>query len=314
MAVAVRFGSYGGPEVLELVEVEQPTPAVGEVLVEVRAAGVNPADWKVRRGARATEPLSEPRGLGSDAAGVVVGVGAEVEDRSIGDEVILFGAPGSYASHVVAPVEQTLPKPAELGWEQAAAIGIPTGTAFQALESLGLREGETLLVHAGGGGVGQAAVQFAVLRGAAVVATASPPSHERLRALGAVPVEYGAGLQQRVEAAAPQGIDAVFDAAGTDEALEVSLALVDDRSRIGTIVDMGWVERAGVRGWSAGRPGFLTPEERQLRRDGIATAVELAAAGRFGWEIAATYPLSEAAEAHRASESGHVRGKIVLTP
>lgn len=314
MPQAVQLRSYGGPEVLELVDIELPVVGDDEVLIEVRAAGVNPSDWKRRRGRRATGPLTAPLRLGADAAGVVVAVGSDVPDRSVGDEVVVFRAAGAYASHLAIAAGNTVVKPASVSWEQGAAVGIPTGTAYQALRSMGVTEDDTLLVHAGAGGVGQAAIQFARRWGVTVVATASIPNHDRLRSLGAIPVEYGEGLLQRLVAVAPQGIDVVLDAAGTDEALEVSLALVPDRSRIGTVVDVGWADAHGIRAWSAAWPGWLTDAERQLRRDGIEHALELAADGRFTWEVAATFPLAEVADAHRLSEAGHVRGKIVLTP
>lgn len=314
VARAVRIRTYGGPEVLEVADLPRPVPGPGEVLVEVRAAGVNPADWKTRLGLRSSAPLSSPRGLGSDAAGVVVAVGDGVSVRSVGDEVVVFGTQGSYASHVVTTPARTLLKPRQLSWAQAAAVGIPTGTAYQALTSLRLVGEETLLVHAGAGAVGQAALQFARQWGVRAVATARPANHDRLRELGAVPVEYGPGLLERVRAAVPGGVDVVLDAAGTDEALEVSLALVADRSRIGTVVAIERAEELGIRAWSGSRPGWLTPDERALRYEGVALALELAAKDAFEWEIAAEFPLDAVAEAHRLSETGHVRGKVVVIP
>ncbi|WP_198664175.1 rhodanese-like domain-containing protein [Jiangella endophytica] len=314
LARAVRIRAYGGPEVLEVVDLPRPVPGPGEVLVEVRAAGVNPVDWRIRLGQRSTTPLEAPRGLGSDAAGVVVAVGDGVGARSVGDEVIVVGSQGSYASHVVTTPARTLLKPRQLSWAQAAAVGIPTGTAYQALTSLRLVGEETLLVHAGAGAVGQAALQFARQWGVRAIATARPGNHDRLRELGAVPVEYGPGLLDRVRAAAPGGVDVVLDAAGTAEALDVSLALVADRTRIGTVVAVERAEELGIRAWSGSRPGWLTPDERALRHEGVALAVELAAKEAFAWEIAAELPLDDVAQAHRLSEDGHVRGKVVLTP
>lgn len=314
LARAVRIDAYGGPEVLDLVELPRPVPGPGELLVEVCAAGVNPVDWKTRLGKRATAPLDTPRGLGSDAAGVVVAVGDGVSAPSVGAEVVVFGTQGSYASHVVTTPARTLPKPRQLSWPQAAAVGIPTGTAYQALTSLRLIGEETLLVHAGAGAVGQAALQFARQWGVRTIATANPVNHDRLRELGAVPVEYGPGLLERVRALAPDGVDVALDAAGTDEALAVSLALVADRTRIGTVVAVERAEELGIRAWSGSRPGWLSPDERALRHEGVALALELAAKEAFEWEIAAELPLAEVAEAHRLSETGHVRGKVVLVP
>jgi enoyl reductase len=232
----------------------------------------------------------------------------------VGDEVIVHGARGTYASHLVATPGQLIPKPPALGFEQAAALGVPAGTAYQVLRSLGLREGETLLVHGGSGAVGQSAIQFAREWGANVVATASPANHGRLRELGAVPVAYGPGLLDRLRAVSPNGYDVVLDAAGTDEAIDASLELVADRDRIATIVRMKDAAGLGIRTWSSAIPSTMTPETLRLRAEGVAEAARLAAEGRFDVEIAARYPLAEAADAQRQSETVHVRGKIVLIP
>jgi NADPH:quinone reductase-like Zn-dependent oxidoreductase len=299
---------------MELEEFDLPTPGPGEVLLEVRAAGVNPIDWKIRAGLRATSPLSEPIGLGSDAAGVVSAVGAGVTTPAVGDEVIARSLAGAYASHVITTPEKLTPKPAGLDWSQAASFGIPVGTAYQALKSLRLTRGDTLLVHGGSGGVGQAAVQLARHWGATVVATASEANHARLAELGAIPVAYGPGLVDRVKAAAPQGIDVALDAAGTDEAIEASLELVADRSRIGTIVVYTKREEYGIQGWTGAVPGYISDEEKRLRAEAIAYTADLATKGQFDVQIAAVYPLERAADAHALSETGHVRGNIVLIP
>jgi enoyl reductase len=314
MARAIRISSFGGPEVLELVEVPVGAPAEGDVRLQLKAIGVNPVDSKIRQGLRSTGPLESPIGLGSDASGIVVELGDGVDGFAIGDEVIAWGLKGAYASEVIASAAKLARKPPELSFEQGAAMGVPVGTAYQVLTSIGLAEGETLLVHAGAGGVGQAAIQLGRIWGATVVATASQVNHARLIELGAVPVSYGDGLLDRVRAAAPQGIDRVLDAVGSQEAIDVSLALVADPARIGEIVNVGWAEKYGVRAYSGSRPGFLGPEEVALRNEAIPTVAELAAQGRFELEIAASYPLAEASEAHRQSDTGHVRGKVVLIP
>lgn len=310
MARQVQYREYGGPEVLEVVDVPTPQAGSGEVVVEVRAAGVNPVDWKLRRGVRGG-PIEEPRRVGIDAAGVIAEVGPDVTGWSIGDEVIVRGANGAYATHVVAPTASLVSKPASLTWSQAAAVGVPASTAYQALKSLGVGPGTTLLVHGGAGGVGQAAVQFAREWGATIVATASEKNHDRLRELGAIPVAYGPGLAERVRAAAPQGIDRVVDAAGSDEAIETSLELVDDPTHIGTVVVYGRAAEWGIRGWGA---GMMSPEEGALRAEAFAAVADLIEAGKFELEISREYPLDQAAEAQRESEAGHVRGKIVLIP
>jgi NADPH:quinone reductase-like Zn-dependent oxidoreductase len=314
MPRAVIFNRYGGPEVLEIVTVDRPEIPPNGVLVEVRAIGVNPVDTKIRSGLRARGPLDAPLGLGADAAGVIVGVGTDVTGFAVGDEVIGQGLTGAYATHVVAEPSQLVPKPATVTFEQGAAIGVPGGTAYQVLRSLDLTAGETLLVHGGSGGVGQAAVQFATLWGASVVATAGPPNHPRLADLGAVPVAYGDGLLERIRRAAPGGVDVALDAAGTDEALDASVALVADRSRIATIVVTGRAAELGIRAHSPLRAGCLTDAELALRAEALGVIADLAARGRFELEIGAVYPLDKVADAHRHSETRHVRGKIVLIP
>lgn len=314
MARAVRFLKYGGPEVLETLPMEVPVAGDGEIVVEVRAAGVNPVDSKILSGKRNPTPITSPRGLGSDAAGVVVQVGAGVSGFEVGDEVLGHGLSGAFASVVVGTSRLFTRKPASVTFDEGAAIGIPVGTAYQVLKSLGVKTGETVLIHAGSGGVGQAAIQFARLWGATVVATASPANHDRLRELGAIPVAYGDGLLERVRSAAPQGVDAVLEAAGTQEAIDVSLAVVDDRTRIGELVMPGWAAEYGVTVFSGGLPGSVGPAEIALREESIGVVLDLLEQGKFDLEIAERYPLDRVADALRHSSTGHVRGKIVLLP
>lgn len=314
MARAVRYSEYGAPEVLHVVEVEIPVPGPGEVLIEVRAAGVNPIDWKIRQGLRGNDPLPAPRGVGFDASGVVLEVGSGVTSLKPGDAVIGSGVNGAYASHVVAAVDRFTLKPASLGWEQAAGFGVPGGTAYQALKSLRVSAGETVVVHGASGAVGQVAVQLARLWGATVIGTASEANHARLSELGAIPVAYGEGLLERIRQVAPGGVDAVLDCAGTEEALTVSLALVADRQRIGTIVVTDQAVDAGIQVWTSSMPQYFTEELHRLRTEAIPYLAELAERGEFEVEIAGRYPLELAAEAHRRSETGHVRGKLVLVP
>jgi NADPH:quinone reductase-like Zn-dependent oxidoreductase len=313
MAHAVQYVEFGGPEVLTLREVTSPAPAAGEVTVRVAAAGVNPIDAKVLSGLRPTGPITAPRGIGSDGAGTVVAVGPDVEGVVLGQDVIVFGVTGTYASHVTVPVTAVQPRPVGVSAAAGAALGIPAGTAYQTLRSLGVGAGDTVLVHGGSGAVGQAVVQFAVLWGAAVVATASPRRHDRLRALGAIPVAYGDGLEQRVRAAAPQGVSAVVDIAGTDEAIDVSLRLVADRHRIVTLVRGKDAAALGIRAFLGGAPDPLTPRQQQLRAEAMPVALALMAAGRFSVELGPDYPLADAAAALRALAAG-VDGKITLVP
>jgi NADPH:quinone reductase-like Zn-dependent oxidoreductase len=315
MAQQIQYRTLGGPEVLEFVTVPSPVAPPGGVVVETRAIGVNPIDLKLRSGLRPSPPITEPRVPGSDAAGVVVSVDGSAGDRwQVGDEVIVRDAAGAYRTHLPADASQLVAKPAAVGWNEAAGIGIPVGTAYQALRSLGVTAGQTLLVHGGSGAVGQAAIQFARDWGATVVATASARNLDRLRALGAIAVEYGEGLLERVRDAAPDGIDRVLDAAGTDEALDVSFAVVDDRSHIGTIVVGAKADALGIRAWMGGSPHPLTDQEQAWRREAYGVAADLIAEGRFEIEIAAVYPLAEAAAAQSALASGDLRGKLILDP
>ncbi|OOB89903.1 zinc-binding dehydrogenase [Rathayibacter sp. VKM Ac-2630] len=314
MARIVQYRRIGGPEVLEVVEVPEPEAPEGGLVVAIRAAGVNPIEWKIRSGVRPSPPIAEPRRLGSDGAGVVTAVGAGVVGRRVGDEVVVQGASGTYGTSVVVRPENLDAKPSSVSFEQAAALGIPIGTAYQAVVSLDVADGSTFLVHAGAGAVGQAAIQFARERGARVIATASPANHDRLRALGAEPVAYGPGLLARLREAAPDGVDRVLDAAGTDEAVDASLALVRDPQHVGTVVVGARAAELGIRAWSGGNPVPLTPEELSLRREAIPYAVRLLAEGRFTVELGPRFGLEDVVEAHRASEDGHVRGKILLVP
>jgi len=314
MPYAIEYDRLGGPEVLEYREIAHTMPDRGQVLIEVRAIGVNPIEWKIRSGVRSSPPFTGPRRLGSDAAGVIVAVGEGLDGWAIGDEVIVSNGKGAYATELVSAASKLTRKPSGLSWEAAAAIPIPAGTAHQAITSLGVGEADTFLLHGGSGAVGQAAIQLARRLGATVVATASEANHERLRQLGAIPVAYGPGLADRVRAAAPQGIDVALDAAGTDEAIEVSKELVADHARVATIVQGARAAELGIRAWGGGNPVPLTVEEAALRVDAAPLVAQLAADGVFELEIARRYPLTEAAEAHRQSETGHVRGKIVLIP
>ncbi|MGH1524314.1 NADP-dependent oxidoreductase [Leifsonia sp. L25] len=254
MATQIQYTRLGDPDVLEVATVPDPVAPVDGVVVEVRAAGVNPIDGKLRSGARPSAPITEPRVPGADAAGVVLSVGADVDDWAPGDEVVVRNARGAYTTHLAAPASHLVRKPAAVSWEQAAAIGVPVGTAHQALVSLGVEPGTTLLIHGGSGSVGRAAIQLARRMGAAVIATGSAANHERLRELGATPVAYGPGLLDRLRAVAPDGYDLILDAIGTDEALEASFALVGDRSRIGTIVVGPRAAELGIRAWGGGNP------------------------------------------------------------
>jgi NADPH:quinone reductase-like Zn-dependent oxidoreductase len=301
MARVVQYEEVGGPEVLEIVDVPTPTPADDEVLVEVKAIGINPVDLKQRSGLRRTAAPG-PRRIGSDASGVITETGSAVSGWAPGDEVL------------VASAGQLVRKPASISFEQAAALGVPVSTAYQVLRSLGVGEGTTLLLHAGSGAVGSAAIQFAVAWGATVIATGSPANQQRMRDLGAIPTTYGPGLVDRVRALAPGGVDVVLDVAGTDDALEASFELVPDRSRIGTVVVGARAAELGIRAWAGGNPVPLTPAEQALRAEAYGVVVDLLERGEFRIDVAHTYPLDDVVTAHRDIESGAVSGKVVLLP
>jgi enoyl reductase len=302
MSRAVVFNQYGGPEVLELVDVPEPEPGPGQVRLRVRAAGVQPADSKQRSGAwHAWSPVTFPGRLGHEASGIVEAVGAEVTGFEPGDEV-LGPATGAYAEQALAEAALLARKPGQLPWSEAGALSASGQTASTVLEDLKAAPGETLLVHAAAGGVGIMAVQLAAAKGVRVIGTAREENHEFLRALGVVPVTYGPGLADRVRELAPEGVDAALDAVG-GEALDVSVELVADRDRIGTIADQAGARRLGVRSLGTRRSG-----ER------LAQLVDAYQSGKLKVFIWKEFPLDQAVGAHRESDGRHLRGKVVLIP
>ncbi|MEV1025954.1 NADP-dependent oxidoreductase [Streptomyces sp. NPDC050264] len=295
---AVRFSRFGGPEVLEIVDLPAPHPGPGQIRIAVRAAGVNPSDWKKRQGLM-DEDL--PQTMGHEAAGVVDELGEGVTDVAVGDRVFGFSAePASQAE--LAVLSHYAPVPPSLDFSGAAALPAAIETATRALDQLGVGEGGTLLVNGASGSVGSAAVQLAVARGARVIGTASPANHEYLRSLKAEPVAYGEGLVERVRALAPEGVDVALDVAGSGVLPEL-INLAGGPEHVVTIADFAGAREHGVL-FSRGDSG------RALHA--LAGIGELIEAGRFWLPVARAFPLAEVAEAHRAGESGHVRGKLVL--
>lgn len=313
MSIAIAYTEIGGPEVLRTIEIPDPVAGPGDVVIRVEAAGVNPIDAKLRSGARPSAAITEPRRVGSDGAGVVTAVGPDVDGFRVDDPVVFFGATGAYATDIAVAASRVHPRPPQVSAAQGAALGIPVGTAYQALRSLSVGPGDTLLVHAGSGAVGQALIQYAVLWGATVVATSSERRSDTVRTLGATPVAYGEGLVDRVRAAAPQGVTVAIDAAGTDEALDASLELVADRARIVTLVRGKDAAGLGIRAFSGGSPVPLTPQQQAWRAEAVPVTLALLAAGRFHVELGPSFPLVDAPVAHRAVESG-ADGKITLVP
>ena len=316
MTRAAVATAFGGPEVLSIVEIDDvPPPGHGQVMVDVRAAGVNPIDYKLYSGAFGTDPSKLPMRLGLEAAGVVTAVGPDAVGPagpvSVGDEVILFRVSGAYTDRLLVPAASVVPKPASLSWPAAAGLMLAGATAVHALSATGVGAGDTVLVHGGTGAVGMTAVQLARASGARVIATASPGRHDLVRSLGAEPVAYGEGLEQRVRALAPQGIDAAIDTVGTDEALDTSVALVADRGRIATIAGFGRGAELGIR-LLGGGPGADPGTE--LRDAARLTLVKHVADGSLVVPVAATYPLADVRAAHVAAASSHAPGKIALIP
>ncbi|MGW3161467.1 NADP-dependent oxidoreductase [Streptomyces sp. NPDC001142] len=301
MPKAYVFTRNGGSEVEALVDRDMPVPGPGELLVAVRAAGVNPVDWKLRRGY--VRPGSErqpfPTVLGSEAAGVVEGVGPGVEGFAVGDEV--FGNPvaGGYAEYTLLPVAVTAHKPAELSFTDAAVLPVAAATAYDGVRQIGPAPGSTLLVTGAGGGVGSAAVQLARHAGARVIGTASADKKDYVESLGAVHVESGDGIADRVRAAAPDGIDAIFDLVGGDTLRAVA-----------PLVDPARLISAGGKPLAVELGGAAVARARDAV---VLEAVgDLVVRGVLRTHVTRTFPLADAGAALRAVESGHTRGKIVI--
>ncbi len=295
---AARFSQFGGPEVLEIVDLPDPHPGPGQVRIAVRAAGVNPSDTKKRKGLMDQEL---PQTMGYEAAGIVDELGEGVADVAAGDRVFGFSADGA-AQAELAVLSYYAPLPPSLGFAGAAALPAAVETASRALGQLGVANGSTLLINGASGSVGSAAVQLAVVRGARVIGTASPANHEYLRSLGAEPLTYGEGLAGRVRALAPDGVDLALDVAGSGVLPEL-IELAGSPEHVVTIADFEGAQEHGVR-FSRGDAGRAV--------HALAGIGELIESGRFSIPVAQTFPLAKVAEAHRCSENGHVRGKLVL--
>ena len=310
---AVVAVAYGGPDVLRLIDIDPGDPGPGNVLVDVRAAGVNPTDWKGYAGVYGTNPANLPMRLGYEVSGVVSAVGPSVRWLSPGDEVIAWRVDGGYADRIVVSEQVTVRRPANIDWAPAAGLLLAGATAVHTLSATGTRDGDVVLVHGGSGGVGRMIVQLAVLRGAQVIATASPKHHDDLRDLGATPVAYGDGLLERVQEAARHtgAVSVAIDAVGNDEALDTSVAVLADRDRIATIAGFGRARELGIKALGGGPgadPGTVVREAAR------AQLVELASDGTLDVRVARTYPLDDVAQAHRDGQAGHSAGKLVLVP
>jgi NADPH:quinone reductase len=314
-SVVVATG-YGSPDVLSLIEESVPAPADGQARIEVRAAGVNPIDVKVYSGAFGSDPSRLPMRLGSEVSGVVTevgrnAIGAAGQELKVGDEVIGYRVSGGYASELITAGDALTPKPASLDWAQAAGLMLTGATAWHCLVATDVTTGDTVLINGAAGGVGIMAVQLAVAKGAKVIGTASPRRHEFLTELGAAPVAYGPGLIDRVRQAAPDGVDVALDLVGTEEAIDVSLELVLNRARIVTIAAAGRAGQLGIKAIGGGPGADPGTEIRSAARLELA---KLAGQGKLAVFIDQTFPLAQAADAHREISTGHAQGKIALIP
>ena len=298
---ALQYRAYGDPEVLEWGEAPDPHPGPGQIRVAVRAASVNPIDWKAFSGAMSGgEPMAGTGYLGYDAAGVVDEVGEGVTGVSVGDEV--FGR-GRNTQAEYAVLDSWAAKPPSIDWAVAAAAGVAGETAERGLRLLEVKTGDTLFVDGGAGGVGAVTVQMALARGARVIASASEANHDYLREIGATPVLYGQGLAERVRAAAGGSVDAVFDVAGKTP-VEDLISLVSEPSQVLSVANFA-AGRAGARVTGGGA------DSQPMRA--LAQVADLLAQNKLVIKVQ-TFPFDRAAEAYRISQSGHVRGKLVLVP
>jgi NADPH:quinone reductase-like Zn-dependent oxidoreductase len=302
---AVVYRRYGGPEVLEVVDLDEPKMAQDSVLVRIKAAGLNPADIALRQGAMAAAMDAWfPVIPGWDLSGVVEAVGPAVDEYVVGDEVIGYVRQpilhhGTYAETIATPASTLARKPRRTRWAEAAGLPLSALTAYQAVvHHLKVKPGETLLVHGGAGGVGSLAVQIARAQGARVIATGAEINQDHLRFLGADAAVYGDGVVERVRSLAPEGVHAVFDAVGRGS-LVATASLAGPDVRVGSTVE------------PTGYPGTIAIYARS-DPDDLAAVVQLVDDAKLTVRIAATYPLEEAADAQRFLESGRARGKVIL--
>ncbi len=301
---------YGGPEVLAVQDIVLPDPAEDQVIIHVKAAGTNPVDYKLYSGDMGRDPDSLPMPLGMEVSGVITavapGMNGYTGPLNIGDEVIATGVTAGYSEQVIVDAADVGHKPASLSFEQAAGLLLAGGTAWHLLAVTRVGQGDTVLIHGAGGGVGLMAVQLALARGAKVIGTASPGRHDQLRGYGATPVAYGDGLADRVRDIGP--VDAALDLVGTDEALDTSVELVADRGRIATIIGFARAPELGIAALTGADGGD------EIRAAARPELLRLAADGQLEVTVDRTFPLDEVGEAHRYLQTGHARGKVVLLP
>jgi NADPH:quinone reductase-like Zn-dependent oxidoreductase len=297
---AVQFRSYGGPEVLQVDDVDEPHAGAGQVRVAVRSAGINPSDlMKVRAGEWKGKPIPLPSGIGVEAAGVVDEVGEGVTGVSIGDAVFGYGR-NMMAQYAV--LTNWARKPDDLPFAEAGGFPVVVETSTRILAQVGVKPGDTLLVNGAAGGIGSAVIQLARHRGITVIGTASAPKHDYLRGLGAIPTTYGTGLVERVRKLAPAGINAALDLAGSGVIPEL-IELVGDPSHVVSVADFS-APQYGAQG---------SFEVQKNPERALAEAGRLYSDGAFRVPVEKTFPLARAAEAYTLSAAGHVTGKLVIT-
>jgi NADPH:quinone reductase-like Zn-dependent oxidoreductase len=302
---AVRFDEYGRVDVLKVVDVPRPAPGAGQVLVQVKAAGINPGEAKIRAGLEDSRwPATFPSGEGSDLAGIVAETGLDVTSFPAGDEVLGWtDNRASHAEYVVVEEQHLTARPAGVPWEAAGALFVAGTTAYAAVRAVGLTGGDTVAVSAAAGGVGSLAVQLARQAGATVIGLASQAHHPWLAGHGVLPVAYGDGMANRIRQAASK-VDAFIDTYGA-EYVQLALELGVEPSRIDTITDFEAMQRYGVK--AEGNAAAATASV-------LAELSGLIAAGELELPIAATFPLDRVQDAYRRLAEGHVLGKIVLLP
>jgi NADPH:quinone reductase-like Zn-dependent oxidoreductase len=303
---AVRFHEYGGIDVLRVEEVERPAPGPGQALVEVRAAGIQPGEVMIRKGARHERwPAVFPSGQGSDLAGVVVEVGPEVRGVAVGDEVLGFTHDrASHAEFVAVDDVKLTPRPEGLSWDVAGSLYVAGTTAYATVFAVDPGPADTVVVSGAAGGVGSLAVQLARRRGATVIGLASEPNHAWLKDRGVVPVAYGEGVAGRIRQASGGNVDAFIDTVG-DGYVELAVELGVRPRRINTIRDWQAAAKVGARTDGEGAAACAVVAGELAR---------LAARGELEVPIARTYPLERVRDAFRELERGHTHGKIVLRP
>ena len=317
MRTQVVATAFGGPDVLSVVHQDVPAPGPGQVTVEVRAVGMNPVDYKLFSGYAGADESALPMPVGFEAAGVVTAVGEGARGRggavSVGDEVIAYPITGAYADAVTVDAAAITPKPASMSFDAAAGLMLTGATAVHGLNAVGIIGGTTVLIHGVSGGVGLTAAQIAIADGATVVGTASQRHHESLRARGIIPVAYGEGLLERVREAAPNGIDGAFDCVGTEEAIDVSLALVAHPRLVVTIT--AWQRLAdGIAGIGMRPRGPRADQGIEIRDAARLRLTALVDDGKLEVVVAKTFPLNQAVEATRLLAGEHAGGKVVLLP